>query len=186
MKKYRAVVAGCSAGGMQAVATLLAQLGTSFRLPLIIVQHLHREQGEYLFRFYSSSTHLKVQEAAEREKILPGNVYVAPPDYHLLIEYDETFSLSVEEKVNFCRPSIDVLFESAADVYGPALAGVVLTGANSDGALGLKRIKDCGGLTLVQRPETAQFPEMPRSALLCVHADQVLTTEEIGRFLMTL
>ncbi len=184
--KRRAVALGCSAGGMQAVAALLAQLDRSFRLPLIIVQHLHREQGDYLFRFYSGSTHLKVQEAAEKEKILPGHVYVAPPDYHLLIERDETFSLSVEEKVNFCRPSIDVLFESAADVYGPALAGVVLTGANSDGALGLKRIKDCGGLALVQQPDTAQFPEMPRCAQLCAPADQALPVEELGRLLNTL
>jgi len=184
--KRRAVAVGCSAGGMQAVAALLAQLGPDFRLPLIIVQHLHREQGDYLYRHYASCTRLIVREAEEREKILPGHVYVAPPDYHLLIERDETFSLSVEEKVNFCRPSIDVLFESAADVYGPALAGVVLTGANSDGALGLKRIKDCGGLALVQQPETAQFPEMPRCALRCAPADQALPVEELGRLLNTL
>lgn len=177
----RAAVIGCSAGGMQAAAAVLSQLGQDVHLAVVIVQHLHKDQGEELLRFYARHTRLPVEEAVEKERALPGRVYVAPPDYHLLIERDETFSLSVDEKVNWSRPSIDVLFESAADVYGPALAGIILSGANSDGAQGLRRIKECGGIAVVQDPATAQFPEMPRSALRCTAADHVLPPEEIGR-----
>lgn len=182
----RAAVIGCSAGGMQAAAAVLSQLGPDVRLAVIIVQHLHKEQGGELLRFYARHTPLPVEEAAEKERVLPGRVCVAPPDYHLLIERDETFSLSADEKVNWSRPSIDVLFESAADAYGPALAGVILSGANSDGAQGLKRIKECGGIAIVQEPASAQFPEMPRSALRCAAADHVLPPEEIGRLLARL
>jgi two-component system, chemotaxis family, protein-glutamate methylesterase/glutaminase len=177
---YRAVVMGCSAGGMQAVAGILQHLPSTYRLPLLLVQHLHKEQGEYMLRFYSRATHLTVQEAQEKEKICPGHLYLAPPDYHLLVEQDETFSLSVEEKVNYSRPSIDVLFESAADVYGPELIALILSGANNDGALGLKRIKEQGGLILVQDPSTAQFPEMPKSVLRCTSVDHVGDIETLA------
>ncbi|CAK8717960.1 CheB methylesterase [Candidatus Electronema halotolerans] len=182
----RAVVLGCSAGGMDAAAALLGQLGPKFRLPLIIVQHRQAGHDEALAHFYSSHTHLAVTEAGEKEKIQKNHLYLAPPDYHLLIEQDETFSLSVEEKVNYCRPSIDVLFESAADVYGFGLAGIILSGANRDGAQGLKRIKEQGGLALVQTPETAQFAEMPHSALRAVQPDHVLSPADMGRLLTKL
>ena len=184
--KFQAVAVGCSAGGMQAVARLLAKIGPDFRLPLIVVQHVQRDQDGQLLRFYSACTRLAVQEAEEKELLRPGHVYLAPADYHLLLERDGTFSLSVAEKVNFCRPAIDVFFESAADAFGPALIGAVLTGANNDGALGLKRIQERGGLTLVQRPESAQFPAMPRAALRCMQADHVLTVEEMSSFLASL
>ncbi len=182
----RAVVLGCSAGGMDAAAALLDQLGPEFQLPLIAVQHRQSGHDDALAHFYSSHTHLTVSEAVEKERILAGHLYLAPPDYHLLIEQDETFSLSVEEKVNYCRPAIDVLFESAADVYGFSLIGIILSGANRDGALGLKRVKERGGLALIQTPETAQFPEMPRSALRAVQPDHVLSPADMGRFLTKL
>jgi two-component system chemotaxis response regulator CheB len=184
--RYRAVVLGCSAGGMDAMAALLAQLSPGFNLPLILVQHRKSGQDEALVHFYSKYTSLTVAEALEREKIQTKYLYLAPPEYHLLIEQEETFSLSVDEKVNYCRPSIDVLFESAADVYGSRLIGIILSGANSDGAKGLRRIKELGGLALVQRPETAQFPEMPQRALGIMRPDQVLSAIELGNFLTKL
>ena len=184
--RYRAIVVGASAGGIEAFGQIVGKLPTLFSLPIILVQHLHKDQDGTLARFYNDRALLKVEEAEEKEDILPGHIYVAPPDYHLLVERDETFSLSADEKVNYSRPSIDVLFESAADVYGAELIGVLLTGANHDGARGLQRIKEHGGLTLVEDPATAKFPEMPRSALACTGVDYILPLGEMGAFLLTL
>ncbi len=183
--RYRAIVIGTSAGGIEASIQVLGKLPAQFALPVILVQHLHKDQDRSLIRFYNERVPLKVEEAEEKEQIQPGCVYVAPPDYHLLIERDETFSLSVDEKVNYSRPSIDVLFESAADAYGAALVGVLMTGANHDGAQGLQRIKEYGGLTLVEDPATAKFSEMPRSALACAEVDHVLPLDELGNFLLS-
>jgi len=184
--RCRAIVIGTSAGGIDAFVHILSALPAQFFLPIILVQHLHKDQLSTLARFYNESTLLKVEEAEEKVKIMPGHIYVAPPDYHLLIERDETFSLSVDEKVNYSRPSIDVLFESAADVYGTDLVGVLMTGANHDGSRGLQRIKEHGGLTLVEDPTTAKFPEMPRSALGCTDVDYVLPLGALADFLSTL
>ncbi|MCI5138895.1 MAG: chemotaxis protein CheB [Candidatus Electrothrix sp. AR1] len=184
--RYRAIVVGASAGGIEAFGQIVGKLPALFSLPIIFVQHLHKDQDSTLARFYNDRTLLKVGEAEEKEKILPGHIYIASPDYHLLLERDETFSLSVDEKVNYSRPSIDVLFESAADVYGAELVGVLLTGANHDGARGLQRIKEYGGLTLVEDPATAKFPEMPRSALACTDVDYIFSLDELGEFLLTL
>jgi two-component system chemotaxis response regulator CheB len=184
--RYRAIVIGTSAGGIEASIQVLGKLPPQFALPVILVQHLHKDQDRSLIQFYNDRVPLKVEEAEEKESIQPGRIYVAPPDYHLLIERDETFSLSVDEKVNYSRPSIDVLFESAADTYGAALIGVLMTGANHDGALGLQRIKGYGGLTLVEDPATAKFSEMPRSALACTEVDHVLPLEGLGSLLVSL
>ncbi|RWX45812.1 two-component system, chemotaxis family, response regulator CheB [Candidatus Electrothrix aarhusensis] len=184
--KYRAIVVGASAGGVEAFVHIFSKLPALFSLPIIFVQHLHKDQENTLAQFYNDRALLKVEEAEEKERILPGHIYIAPPDYHLLIERDETFSLSVDEKVNYSRPSIDVLFESAAEVYGAELVGVLLTGANHDGSCGLQKIKEHGGLTLVEDPTTAKFPEMPRSALACTDVDYILPLEELGEFLLTL
>lgn len=183
---YQAVVMGASAGGMRAINKILTYLSFDFKLPVIIVQHLHKTQDGYMIEFYNNNTALPVQEAEDKADILPANIYIAPPDYHLLVEQDETLSLSMEEKVNFSRPSIDVLFESAVDVYGSELIGVLLTGANNDGAHGLKCIMEHGGLTLVQDPDTAEFQEMPRSALEYVTAAHVLGVDGLGKFLMSM
>ncbi|WP_339133907.1 MAG: chemotaxis protein CheB [Candidatus Electrothrix sp. GW3-4] len=184
--RYKAIVLGASAGGIEAFVHILSKLPAQFALPIILVQHLHKEQDRTLVRFYNERTALKVEEAEEKERILPGHIYIAPPDYHLLVERDETFSLAFDEKVNYSRPSIDVLFESAADVYGAELVGVLMTGANHDGARGLQRIKEYGGLTLVEDPATAKFPEMPRAALACTEVDYILPLAELGNFLLSL
>ncbi|XCN75322.1 MAG: chemotaxis protein CheB [Candidatus Electrothrix aestuarii] len=184
--KYKAIVIGTSAGGIEAVVHILSELPAHFPLPIILVQHLHKNQDGSLIRFYNERLLLKVVEAEEKNRLQSGYVYLAPPDYHLLLERDETFSLSVDEKVNYSRPSIDVLFESAADVYGPGLVGIIMTGANHDGALGLQRIKALGGLTLVEDPATAKFSEMPRSALAaCSEVDYTLSQGDLGKFLLT-
>ena len=186
MKKYKAVVIGTSAGGIEASVHIFRQLPAQFSLPIILVQHLHKDQDNSLIRFYRDCTLLRVEEAEEKESILPGHVYIAPPDYHLLLERDKTFSLSVDEKVNYSRPSIDVLFESAADVYGAELIGILMTGANHDGARGLRRIKEYGGLTVVEDPATAKFPEMPKSALACTEVDYILPLNALVDCLLAL
>jgi two-component system chemotaxis response regulator CheB len=185
-RKYKAVVMGSSAGGLAVLARILSVFPPDFRVPLIVVQHLHPRQGEFYIQYLNGRTALTVKEADEKEDIVGGYVYFAPPNYHLLIEEDETFSLSSDEKVNYSRPSIDVLFESAAETYGSALAGVILTGANNDGASGLNLIKKNGGLTVVQEPCSAESPYMPRAALELVDADYILSPEEIGTVLVTL
>ncbi|OQX01106.1 MAG: chemotaxis protein CheB [Desulfobacteraceae bacterium IS3] len=185
-RKYKAVVMGSSAGGLAVLARILSVFPQNFRLPLIVVQHLHPRQGEFYIQYLNDRTALTVKEADEKEDIVGGYVYFAPPNYHLLIEEDETFSLSSDEKVNYSRPSIDVLFESAAEVYGNRLAGVILTGANNDGASGLNLIKKNGGLAVVQEPCSAESPYMPRAALELVEADYILSPEEIGTVLVNL
>ncbi len=178
-----AVVIGVSAGGLAALGALLPMLPAGFTLPVFIVQHLHPLQDGAFVEVLSRACAVMVKEAEDKETPSPGVVYFAPANYHLLIERDGTFSLSVDEKVNFSRPSIDVLFESAADAYGVGLVGIILTGAGSDGALGLLRIKEKGGLTIVQDPRTAQFPMMPTAALSESKADYVINIEEIAGFL---
>jgi two-component system chemotaxis response regulator CheB len=137
----------------------------------------------YMVRMLNELSTITVKEADEKEPVLPGVAYVAPPDYHLLVEQDFTLSLSVEEKVNYSRPSIDVLFETAADAYGPHLMGVVLTGANADGSNGLAYIKQKGGYAVVQKPEDAESPAMPRAAIEKASPDLVLSLPEIISFL---
>lgn len=184
--KYRAVVIGASAGGIHAIKAIIMALPGNFRLPVIIVQHLSPFSDSYWITMMNGMSQLVVKEADEKEKIVKGNIYIAPPNYHLLIERDETFSLTVDPKVNYARPSIDVLFESAADAYGNQLIGVILTGANSDGANGLRRIKECGGLTMAQDPDTAESATMPASAIAASRVDYILPLEEIIQLLITM
>ena len=182
--KYRCIVIGVSSGGMEALSVIIPALPSTFFLPVIIVQHISPYSDNYMTRYLNDICKVTVKEVDEKEKILPGFVYTAPPDYHVLVEDDETFSLSVEDRVNYARPSIDVLFESAADVYGPTLVGVILTGANNDGSLGMRRIKERGGLAIVQNPETAEVGEMPKAAISAAPVDHILHLEEIGPFLV--
>ena len=182
--KYRSVVIGASAGGMEAGKTILSALSADFALVVILVVHRHPDSDGYMEKFLNSTCRISVKQAEEKEKLKGGVVYIAPPNYHLLIEDDRTFSLSVEDAVNYARPSIDVLFESAADVFfGQELIGVILTGNNSDGSQGLKVIKGKGGLAVVQAPESAEADTMPKSAIKAVEPDHVLSLEEIGLFL---
>lgn len=182
-KPYQAVVAGVSAGGLDVLPALLQALPADFAMPLIIVQHLHPQQDDFFVTQLSQACRLAVREAEEKESVQAGVVYIAPANYHLLIEADKTFALSTEEKVNFSRPSIDVLFETAADVYGAGLVGVILTGASRDGAIGLSRIKAKGGIAIVQDPQTAAYPIMPLEALKETQADHVLNIDRIGHLL---
>jgi two-component system, chemotaxis family, protein-glutamate methylesterase/glutaminase len=177
--KYKAIVIGVSSGGLNAMKTLLPALPADFPLPVIIVQHIGPRSDGTWIGLLNNMCALRVKEADEKEKIERGNVYVAPPNYHLLVEKDETFSLTVDEKVNFARPSIDVLFESAAVAYKDRLIGIILTGANSDGTAGMKKIKENGGLTIVQDPDTAESSFMPASVITSITVDYVLAMENI-------
>lgn len=181
---YNAIVIGASAGGITALGQLLPAFPPDYALPIVVVQHLHPLQENLWLLNCGYKTHLEVLEAQWGEKISRGCIYFAPPNYHLLIEDDFTFSLSIDARVNFVRPSIDVLFESAVDAYGEHLIGVILTGANADGARGLNLIKASGGLTVVQDPETADSPYMPRAALKVTEVDHVLSLPEIAQVLI--
>lgn len=184
-KKFKAVVIGVSAGGSKALQTLLPALPADFPVPVIIVQHISPDSEGHFIRHLNSMCKVKVKEAVEKLKAKAGRVYFAPPNYHLLIEEDGSFSLSVGERVNFARPSIDVLFESAACAYCPGLIGIILTGANNDGSAGLKRIKDMGGFTIVQDPSTAEVDLMPKAAIAKCRVDKILPLKEIPAFLIS-
>lgn len=184
--KYKAIVIGVSAGGMAALGKILPRLPKDYPLPLIIVQHISPQSDNFMIRHFDRQCQIKVKEADEKEEIRPGTAYFAPPNYHLLVETDFTFSLSVEERVNFSRPSIDVLFESASDAWCSQLVGIILTGASSDGSKGLKKIKDCGGLTIVQDPKEAEISVMPESAIKLTKVDKILKLDDLAAFLVTL
>jgi two-component system chemotaxis response regulator CheB len=181
-----AVVIGTSAGGVDALSVLLPALPAGLRAALFVVIHLPRQRPSHLVEIFQPKCALSVREAQDKERIEPGTVYFAPPDYHLLVDRGPAISLSVDDLVNFSRPSVDVLFESAADVYGARLLGIILTGAGQDGAAGLQAIRRAGGKTIVQEPATAQVPVMAEAALKQGPADFVLSLEEIAARLGTL
>lgn len=184
--QYKVIVIGVSTGGTKALKTILSVLPSEFALSIIIVIHRHKDTNGYLERLLNNECNVHVKQADEKEKVKAGTVYVAPPNYHLLIEDDCTFSMSVEGTVNYSRPSVDVFFESAADVYGQSLVGIILTGANRDGSQGLKKIKERGGLAIVQTPETSEVEDMPRAAIATARPDYILPIENIGPFLKKL
>jgi two-component system chemotaxis response regulator CheB len=175
---YRIVVVGASAGGLHALRTLVSALPEDFDVPVVVVQHRAKE-SELLCELLQECSPMTVYEVTDKQEIGPG-VFVGPPDYHLLLDRDGYFSLSTDEPVRYSRPSIDVMFESAADVYGMDTVGVVLTGANQDGAAGLRRIADAGGHCVVQDPDTSEVRVMPRFAVRAVPDACVLPLEEIG------
>jgi two-component system, chemotaxis family, protein-glutamate methylesterase/glutaminase len=181
---YDLVVIGASAGGLAAVCTLLKLLPATFEIPIVVVQHRAKESLA-LAEVLQDCTQLRVQEAEDKMPLEPRSVYIAPPDYHLLID-DGRLALSTEDLVLFSRPSIDVLFDSAADAYGAGVIGIVLTGANSDGSKGLKKIAARGGQAIVQDPETAEIQVMPASAQKAVRKARVLGLEEIAAHLVKL
>lgn len=182
MSGERVVVVGTSTGGLAAMQVLLPGLAEGFPWPVVVVQHRSKEPGSELCRYLQRCCRREVSEPEDKEPIMAGRVYLAPRDYHLLVERG-SFALSTEAPVYFARPSIDVLFESAADAYGAGVVGVVLTGANGDGARGLARIKAAGGVAVVQEPATARAPEMPRAAIEAADVDRVLPLPEIAPFL---
>lgn len=184
--KYKAIVIGTSYGGLEALKTILPKLGQAFPIPVIVVLHIGENNNDTFVNFLNSMCPLQVKEAESNEKIKAGIIYFAPPNYHLLIESDFTFSLTNDKKHNYSRPSIDILFESAAWAYTKKLIGVVLTGANSDGAMGLKVIKDFGGMTVVENPSSALSTAMPKAALKIAKPEIQLNLEEIADKLIEL
>ncbi len=182
----RAVVIGGSAGAFEPLTRILSALPRDFLLPVAIVLHVSPGRRSLLAQVLGPHCCLPVNEVDDKEAIEPGKVYVAPPNYHLLVEKTGRFSLSVDDRVHWSRPSIDVLFESAADVYKKALVGVLLSGANDDGAQGIARIKAAGGTTVVQSLASAQTGTMPEAALRLAQPDYVLPTAEIGPLLARL
>jgi len=177
---YDAIVIGASAGGLDALGVFLPMLEAGLPVPILIVQHISATSDSFIITYFDRMCKLKVKEAEEKEILEPGCVYFAPPDYHLLVEADKSISLSNEEKVNYSRPSIDVLFETASWAYGNRLIGIILTGANWDGAAGCELIKKGGGLIIVQDPKTASISRMPESVIERFKPDYVLPLQEIG------
>ena len=185
IRDFQLIVIGCSLGGMNALTLILSALPRTFPVPIAIAQHRYRTSNDSLPAYFRRHVALDVVDADDKQWFRPGHVYLAPANYHLLVEEGE-FSLSVDEAVAFSRPSIDVLFESAADAYHEKLAGVILTGANADGARGAARIKQNGGFVIVQDPKTAEAPEMPSAALASTSVDRILPLDRIGPFLVEL
>lgn len=177
------VVVGASWGGLQALTWLLEGLPDDFPTPLVVAQHRSTDSSNVMVRLLQDRSSLAISEASDKDVIEPGHVYIAPPDYHLLVE-PGSLALSTDEFVHHSRPSIDVAFESAADAYADRLVGVILTGANTDGSAGLKRIRDEGGVTVVQDPATAARPEMPSAAMAAVRGAKVLPLRKIAPFLV--
>ena len=183
MENCEALIIGGSAGSLDVLFKLLPAINTTINFPIIII--VHRKQGtdSILSNLLATKTLLKVKEVEEKEKILKGSVYIVPSDYHLLIEKDHTFSLDYSEKVNYSRPSIDVTFQSAAEVYKEKLVCLLLSGSNADGVNGLITVKRFGGVTLVQDPLTAQVNYMPAQAILRAKIDKVLTIDEMAGYI---
>jgi two-component system chemotaxis response regulator CheB len=188
--RYELIVIGCSMGGMRALELIFTALPSTFCVPIVVAQHRYRTSGEALPAFLRRHSKLRVTDAVDKQWIESGHVYLAPADYHLFVERigggRGELSLSVDAAVAYSRPSIDVLFESAADAYQASAVGVVLTGANADGARGAARIKQRGGFVIVQDPEGAESPDMPRAAIEAARVDRILPLERIGPFLVEL
>jgi two-component system chemotaxis response regulator CheB len=185
-KKYQAIVVGTSAGGFHAVSEILGTLPTDFPVPVVVVQHRAKESQDLFEEVLQRKCRITIRQADEKEHIESGNVYVAPPNYHLLIEMDRTFSLSSDPPVQYSRPSIDVLFETAAFTYRDKLIGIILTGSNSDGAAGISAIRKMGGLTIAQDPAEAQYALMTQASIDTKHVQHVWRLKEIGEFLQIL
>jgi two-component system chemotaxis response regulator CheB len=183
---YFAIVMGASAGGQEVWHRIFTALPAEYPLPIIAVQHMHPSADVLFVRNSSNRYAVTIKEAEDKAPILPGHVYFAPANYHLLVEQAGTFALSTDPRVNYSRPSIDVLFESAAWAWGASVIGILFTGASNDGAKGLLEIKKQGGLTIAQDPAEAAHPVMPQSALDLGAAQRVMTLEKIVEFLLLL
>ena len=186
---YAAIVVGGSAGGIDALMELLPALPATLQAAVLVVLHLPRDRRSLLVEIFQPRCALPLREAQDKDAITPGSVSFAPPDYHLLVDAGPQgphVGLSVDPPLHFSRPSIDVLFESAADHYGPRLVGILLSGANEDGVHGLQTIQAAGGLTIVQEPASASMPTMPQAAIAALAVDHILPPEGIARLLADL
>ncbi|WP_165246102.1 chemotaxis protein CheB [Paludisphaera soli] len=182
--RVAAVAVGASAGALESLSVILPELPEDYPLPVLVVVHLPPDRKSLMASLLRERCRIAVKEAEDKERIVGGMVYLAPPDYHLMVEEDRRLSLSSEEPVRYSRPSIDVLFETAAEAYGPGLVGIVLSGANSDGARGLRAICDAGGVGLVQSPDQALASAMPHAALLACPEAAAMSLGEIAKHLL--
>lgn len=180
------IVIGASVGAIEALSAVLPSLPADYPFAVLVVVHIPPDARSLLSEIFGPRCRIRVKEAEDKERLAPATIYFAPPDYHLLVEDDYTISLSNDEPVRFSRPSIDVLFETAADAFGDAVTGVVLTGSNGDGSAGLRAIHDAGGKGLVQSPEEAVGKEMPLAALHACPETAPMTLSEISAALSTL
>ena len=185
-KGYDAIVVGGSSGGIDALVRILPALPGTLKTPVLVVMHLPRDRRSLLPEIFRHRCALQLQEAHDKDDIAPGTVYFAPPDYHLLVDAGPQLALSLDAPLHYSRPAIDVLFESAADQYGERLVGILLSGANEDGARGLEAIGAAGGLTVVQDPASASIPTMPQAALARHTAHHVLPPAGIADLLARL
>lgn len=183
---FKAVVIGVSTGGVSALKRVLGALPADFPIPVLVTTHISPDSDDGLALLLNTLSLIRVKEADEQETMSAGTVYLAPANYHLLVERGGTLALSVDPPVNFARPSVDVLFDSAADVYGPALIGVIMTGAGSDGSAGLLKIKNRGGVTIIQEPSDAEAASMPMSAMQLQNADYIVPLAGIPAILLDL
>jgi len=181
---FDAIVIGVSMGGMHALKTVLGVLPIEFPIPIIVVQHQGHAESGTLATLLNRQLTINIKEAEFNENIVGGHVYLSSPGYHLLVEQDKTFAFSIDPPLNYSRPSIDILFESAAEAYQDKLMGIILTGANADGSHGLATIKQYGGLTLVQDPATAEAAAMPAAAIEATAVDYVLSLDSIAEFIL--
>lgn len=182
----QAVVIGASAGALEVLNQVLPALPASFPLPVFVVVHVPPDRKSLLAELFARRCAMRVREAEDKEPIDPGTVYFAPPNYHMLVETPQALALSADEPVLYSRPAIDILFESAADVYGPALAALVLTGANEDGVRGLRAAAAAGGQVAVQDPQTAFAAAMPEAALAACPQARIVTPGGIAAYLQEL
>lgn len=183
--RYELIVVGASLGGFKALEVLVGSLPTNFQVPIAAVQHRSSDSDELLTTLLNRESRLPIVEVEDKQPIFPGRIYMAPANYHLLVE-EGHFALSTEGPVQFARPSIDVLFESAADTYRNRVVAVLLSGSNSDGARGMAKVKQNGGLVIVQDPASAESRAMPDAAIAATEVDRILPLSEIPSFLTKL
>lgn len=186
IKDCKVVIVGGSAGSLQALLQILPFIEPPTTYAMVIVVHRKNSDEQTLEDLIALRAKIKVKPVEDKTPLQIGNIYIAPSNYHLLFEKNETLSLDTSEKINYSRPSIDVSFESAAEIYGRNLVGILLSGSNSDGTFGLKAIQKAGGMTIVQNPLSADMPFMPNNAILHTNPDLILNTEEILEFLQEL
>ncbi len=185
-QKQAVIAIGGSAGSLEVLVRLFSYLPRNFLFPVIVVCHLHPQDNGGLVDFFSRRFPHHIKEAKDKEQVQSGMIYFPPANYHLLVEQEKSFALSVDPKVNYSRPSIDVFFESASEVWTRDLTGIILTGASCDGARGICSIKDRGGLTIAQDPGTADSYLMPKAAIDTGKVDKILSVEDIGLFLKSM
>jgi two-component system, chemotaxis family, protein-glutamate methylesterase/glutaminase len=183
ISRYELLIIGGSAGSLELLLSVLPELEQPLKIAIVVVLHRRPFGDSSLAKLFSYKTGIPVREVEDKEAVLPGVIYIAPADYHLLIERERTFSLDISEKVHYSRPSIDVAFDSAADVYGNKLVALLLSGANADGVEGMEKVAALGGLIAVQDPATALVPIMPEQAIARLKVDHIVDRSSLPAFI---